>query len=220
MESGSSRSSESGEEGERSALPCSSSSTSDSHADPEAIISSMDSPHIVSPHSSSAPLISMTSPIALPPITDPPLSFLPSVSPLLGVLPHSTALPITTTSTLPSLLSTTLSGSSSLGTTGFGVPPSCSVSYPPLVSPPSLHPPPSVHPIVPRVKLPKLSIKKFSGDLTRWVTFWDSFNSSIHENPTLSSVDKFRLPSWTQLLQRRLLAWLLRLRITMRRLSL
>ena len=43
----------------------------------------------------------------------------------------------------------------------------------------------------PRVKLPKLTIKKFNGDLTKWVTFWDSFKSAIHSNPTLSSVDKF-----------------------------
>ena len=41
------------------------------------------------------------------------------------------------------------------------------------------------------VKLPKLSIRKFGGDLTKWVTFWDSFDSSIHSNPTLSNVDKF-----------------------------
>jgi hypothetical protein len=41
------------------------------------------------------------------------------------------------------------------------------------------------------VKLPKLSIKKFGGDLTKWVTFWDSFDSSIHQNPGLSNVDKF-----------------------------
>ena len=41
------------------------------------------------------------------------------------------------------------------------------------------------------MKLPKLSIKKFNGDLTKWVTFWDSINSSIHTNPVLSSVDKF-----------------------------
>ena len=45
--------------------------------------------------------------------------------------------------------------------------------------------------ITPRVKLPKLSIKKFNGDLTKWVTFWDSFDSSIHSNPSLSNVDKF-----------------------------
>ena len=25
----------------------------------------------------------------------------------------------------------------------------------------------------------------------KWVTFWDAFNSSIHNNPSLSSVDKF-----------------------------
>ena len=43
----------------------------------------------------------------------------------------------------------------------------------------------------PHVKLPKLSIKKFNGDLTKWVTFWDSFDSSIHKNPSLSNVDKF-----------------------------
>ena len=41
------------------------------------------------------------------------------------------------------------------------------------------------------VKLSKLSIKKFNGDLTKWVTFWDSFDSSIHRNPSLSCVDKF-----------------------------
>ena len=43
----------------------------------------------------------------------------------------------------------------------------------------------------PHVRLPKLTIKKFNGDLTKWVTFWDTFNSSIHTNPTLSNVDKF-----------------------------
>ena len=43
----------------------------------------------------------------------------------------------------------------------------------------------------PYVKLPKLSLKKFSGDLTKWVTFWDSFEASIHRNPHLSAIDKF-----------------------------
>ena len=47
------------------------------------------------------------------------------------------------------------------------------------------------HGVTSQVKLPKLSIKRFNGDLTKWVTFWDSFSSSIHSNPTLSSVDKF-----------------------------
>lgn len=49
----------------------------------------------------------------------------------------------------------------------------------------------SLHTVVPRVKLSKLSIKKFGGDLTKRVTIWDSFNSSIHLNPSLSTVDKF-----------------------------
>ena len=42
-----------------------------------------------------------------------------------------------------------------------------------------------------RVKLPELTIKRFNGDLTKWCTFWDMFESSIHNNPALSSVDKF-----------------------------
>lgn len=43
----------------------------------------------------------------------------------------------------------------------------------------------------PRVKLPKLTLKRFNGDLTKWTTFWDCFNASIHSNPTLSTIDKF-----------------------------
>ena len=46
-----------------------------------------------------------------------------------------------------------------------------------------------VHPQ--RVKLPKLTLKKFSGDLTTWTTFWDSFESAVHNNPDLSCIDKF-----------------------------
>ena len=42
-----------------------------------------------------------------------------------------------------------------------------------------------------KVKLPKLSLKKFTGDLTKWPTFWNSFESSIDRNPGLSDVDKF-----------------------------
>ena len=45
--------------------------------------------------------------------------------------------------------------------------------------------------ITSHVKLPKLSIKKFNGDLMKWVTFWDSFDSSIHSNPSLSIGDEF-----------------------------
>ena len=42
-----------------------------------------------------------------------------------------------------------------------------------------------------KVKLPKLSLKKFNGDLTKWSTFWDCFESSVHGNSELSDVDKF-----------------------------
>jgi hypothetical protein len=42
-----------------------------------------------------------------------------------------------------------------------------------------------------RVKLPKLVLKRFNGDLTKWATFWDSFESSVHNNSSLSDVDKF-----------------------------
>lgn len=38
------------------------------------------------------------------------------------------------------------------------------------------------------MKLPKLTMRTFDGDLTSWVTFWDSFD---HENRDLSDVDKF-----------------------------
>ena len=41
------------------------------------------------------------------------------------------------------------------------------------------------------IKLLKLSLRRFNGDLTRWATFWDTFESAVHRNPMLSSVDKF-----------------------------
>ena len=41
------------------------------------------------------------------------------------------------------------------------------------------------------VKLPKLSLKKFNGDLTQWTTFWDTFEAAVHQNPALTSIDKF-----------------------------
>ena len=42
-----------------------------------------------------------------------------------------------------------------------------------------------------RVRLPKLEIQKFDGKIERWQEFWDSFKSSVDENPALSDVDKF-----------------------------
>ena len=42
-----------------------------------------------------------------------------------------------------------------------------------------------------RIKLPKLSLRKFNGDLTSWMPFWESFKSFIHENKEITSIDKF-----------------------------
>ena len=41
------------------------------------------------------------------------------------------------------------------------------------------------------VKLPKLTICPFNGDLTSWTSFWDSYLATIHENTRLSEIDKF-----------------------------
>ena len=43
----------------------------------------------------------------------------------------------------------------------------------------------------PQVKLPKLVIHNFNGDITYWTTFWDSFESTVDKNPGLSEIDKF-----------------------------
>ena len=40
-------------------------------------------------------------------------------------------------------------------------------------------------------KLPKLTLKSFNGSLVAWTPFWDSFKSSIHDNPNLAPIDKF-----------------------------
>ena len=42
-----------------------------------------------------------------------------------------------------------------------------------------------------KVRLPKLTMPRFKGELTKWNSFWDSFNASIHENNDISTIDKF-----------------------------
>ena len=42
-----------------------------------------------------------------------------------------------------------------------------------------------------KVKLPKLTIQPFKGELTAWVTFWDSYDAAIHSNSSLSGIEKF-----------------------------
>ena len=42
-----------------------------------------------------------------------------------------------------------------------------------------------------RVKLPKLTLRPFNGDITAWTTFWDSYESAVHNNRELTDIDKF-----------------------------
>ena len=40
------------------------------------------------------------------------------------------------------------------------------------------------------IRLPKLSIPLFSGDILEWQSFWDCFETAVHNNPALSGVQK------------------------------
>ena len=42
-----------------------------------------------------------------------------------------------------------------------------------------------------QAKLPKLTLGRFSGEPTKWQSFWASFESAVHNNKAISSVDKF-----------------------------
>ena len=43
-----------------------------------------------------------------------------------------------------------------------------------------------------KVKLPKLTLSSFNGDPAQWISFWDSFASTIHSNSSLAEIDKFK----------------------------
>ena len=43
-----------------------------------------------------------------------------------------------------------------------------------------------------RVKLPTLTLQSFTGKVTEWPGFWDSFNATINSNNGMSKVDKFK----------------------------
>ena len=63
---------------------------------------------------------------------------------------------------------------------------------PPNKQPPMNEQPPTKKPQkIVRVKLPKLEVRKFNGKSEEWQEFWDSFQSAIHQNDSLSDVDKF-----------------------------
>ena len=42
-----------------------------------------------------------------------------------------------------------------------------------------------------KVRLPKLEIKKFYGNILEWQSFWDQFSSAIHNKENISNIDKF-----------------------------
>ena len=43
-----------------------------------------------------------------------------------------------------------------------------------------------------RVKLPKLELKKFSGNIAELQEFWDGFKSAVHDGVKLAIVDKVK----------------------------
>lgn len=56
---------------------------------------------------------------------------------------------------------------------------------------PSADPTPTVAAGGSRVKLPKLTIQPFGGDLTKWTPFWESYCAAIHDNHSLTTTEKF-----------------------------
>ena len=46
-----------------------------------------------------------------------------------------------------------------------------------------------------KVKLPKLSLPRFNGDLMKWPIFWDSYESAIHNNDQLTEFNSLLLRS-------------------------
>ena len=66
---------------------------------------------------------------------------------------------------------------------------SSSPSWSPPVSPSRMNS--VIIPNEPKVKLRKLELKPFDGNILIWQTFWDQFESSVHNQPHLSDIDKF-----------------------------
>ncbi|XP_077557390.1 uncharacterized protein LOC144172577 [Haemaphysalis longicornis] len=54
---------------------------------------------------------------------------------------------------------------------------------------------PAVSPVIASTRfaaLPKLHIPTFSGDRRSWQAFWDHFDATIHSNPALAHIEKFK----------------------------
>ena len=46
-------------------------------------------------------------------------------------------------------------------------------------------------PVTMKLKLAKIKLPKFNGNVTKFCSFWESFGSSVDCNPNLSPIDKF-----------------------------
>ena len=100
----------------------------------------------------------------------------------------TTSVPLTATTSVTGAPTSGIYTTSSTATTPTPVDSGAHISH---VLPSSVVTPVTESLIESRVKLPKISLKKFDGSLTKWSSFWDTYDSSIHQNPTLSSIDKF-----------------------------
>ena len=58
-------------------------------------------------------------------------------------------------------------------------------------APPTAATPPAVSTSRATTKLPKLSLQKCSGSLIGWSPFWDAYKAAIHDNSSLTNVEKF-----------------------------
>ncbi|XP_003391348.1 PREDICTED: uncharacterized protein LOC100639084, partial [Amphimedon queenslandica] len=59
------------------------------------------------------------------------------------------------------------------------------------VSAPMTTPTDIIHATPCKVRLPKINLKVFDGDITQWIPFWESYCSAIHDNSQLSDIEKF-----------------------------
>ena len=41
------------------------------------------------------------------------------------------------------------------------------------------------------VRLPKIELKKFVDQIIKWQEFWDTFEATIHDNPSLQPIEEF-----------------------------
>ena len=82
----------------------------------------------------------------------------------------------------------TAAGLSSLqNVTDDTLPPAPPTSPPPLIQ----HNPVIPTTQAPKSRLPKITLAKFRGEVTQFRTFWDTFESTVHANHSLTKIDKF-----------------------------